>query len=202
MSAENKKSLFTIGHSNHPLDVFLGLLRSNGIEVLVDVRSSPFSGYTPHFSREEFNPALKSAGVEYLYLGRELGGRPTDERYYDEEGHVLYSRLAKSADFQKAIERLKGGVSKYRVAVLCGEEDPVECHRRLLVGRVMSEVGVDVRHIRGDGRVQTEDELKKLDEERNGSAGQEALFPEPEEKTWRSIRSVLQKKRPAISSES
>ncbi len=196
-----KGILFTIGHSNHSPEVFLDLLRSNGIEILVDVRSSPYSGYTPHFNGEELKPALKTAGIEYLFFGKELGGRPPEERYYDSEGHVLYSKLAKTADFQKAVDRLKTGISKYRVAILCGEEDPSECHRRLLVGRVMDAGGAEVRHIRGDGRVQTEGELKRLERERRGNVGQDELFPESEDRTWRSIRSVLQKSRPASSSE-
>src|SRR5689334_22649084 len=83
-------ALFTVGHSNHSLEDFLKLLSRHAIEVLVDTRSHPYSQYVTHFNREELTAALKHAGIKYLYLGRELGGRPDEDEYFDVEGHVLY----------------------------------------------------------------------------------------------------------------
>jgi uncharacterized protein (DUF488 family) len=94
-----------------------------------------------------------------LFLGKELGGRPESSEFYDAEGFVLYSRIAESPLFLEGIERLITGITTYRVALMCGEENPANCHRRLLVGRVLAKRGVSVRHIRGDGTVQDEDEL-------------------------------------------
>ncbi|HEY8506615.1 MAG TPA: DUF488 domain-containing protein, partial [Gemmataceae bacterium] len=151
---QTRPALFTVGHSNHSLDQFLDLLKRAEVQVLVDVRSYPYSRYVPHFNREEIETAVKRAGLRYLFLGRELGGRPDQEEYYDDEGRALYYRIARSPDFLGGIERLEAGIRRFRVAVMCSEENPAVCHRHLLVGRVMRERGAEVRHIRGDGSLQ------------------------------------------------
>src|ERR1700687_2127447 len=92
--AQDGPCLFTVGHSNHPLQVFLELLKAHQIHVLVDVRSHPYSRYVPQFNCDELQDVLKCAGLRYLFLGKELGGRPEGKEFYDEEGHALYSRLA------------------------------------------------------------------------------------------------------------
>jgi len=184
-----------IGHSNHALETFLGLLKQHRIEVLVDARSRPYSNFAPHFDAGSLEEMLTRAGIRYLFLGRELGGRPNGEEFYDAEGHVLYWRVAESALFLEGIRRLETGVTKYRVALLCSEEDPSACHRRLLVGRVLATRGVLLDHIRGDGRIQTEAELQ-AEEERRRTDGQIEFFEKPpQEKAWRSIQSVLQRGR-------
>lgn len=193
--------VFTIGHSNHEEETFLGLLEAHGIALLVDVRSSPYSKYTPHFSKENLEISLKKQGVGYLFLGDELGGRPASTAYYDEAGYVLYGRLAKSKVFQAGIVRLLEKARTGRVALLCGEEDPAGCHRRLLVGKVLEEQGIDLVHIRGDGTLQTEMELRRLEaeEKQERSHGQMPLFAFEEEPEWKSIRSVSPKKPPESS---
>lgn len=152
-------AVFTVGHSNVALADFIALLQRHTIGVLVDVRSAPYSKYVPHFNGPVLKEAVVAAGMRYLYLGSELGGRPRDRQFYDAAGHARYDLLARSPLFLAGIERLIGELGENRVAIMCGEENPAECHRRLLVGRVFAERGVDVRHIRGDGRVQTEAEL-------------------------------------------
>jgi uncharacterized protein (DUF488 family) len=142
-------SVFTIGHSNQPIEAFIALLVKYDIEVLVDIRSFPFSKFAKQFDQDGLSSALMQAQRKYLFLGHELGGRPNEAHFYDEEGYVLYWKIAESARFQHAIERLRNGISKYRVALLCSEENPLHCHRRLLVARVLKNCGVDVRHIRG-----------------------------------------------------
>ena len=190
--------LFTIGHSNHSREAFLERLRQHAIDVLVDVRSQPYSRYTPHFNTDELRAAVTEQGIRYVFLGRELGGRPEGAAFYDAEGHVLYGRVAESAPFLEGVEKVLRGGRMYRVALMCSEENPAVCHRHLLVARVLSERGANVVHIRGDGRLQTEDEL--LREE----AGGESLFA-PEEvlmvRPWKSLRSVSPKKAPPTSSD-
>jgi uncharacterized protein (DUF488 family) len=137
-------TLWTIGHSNHPLETFLALLTQHRIEVLADVRSSPYSRYASQFNREALRPALRERAIQYLFLGDLLGGRAEDERFYDDDGRVLYDRMAQSPGFRQGIGRLLEGVGKFRVVILCGEEDPTDCHRRRLVGRVLQERGVRV----------------------------------------------------------
>lgn len=188
--------VFTIGHSAHTLDRFLSLVKAQNVDVVVDTRSAPYSRFAPQFDRENLQRELLQSGVKYLFLGAELGGRPGNPDYYDERGHVLYSRITRDKNFVAGIGRLERGMAAYRVALLCGEEDPAHCHRRLLVGRVLAERGHEMLHIRGDGRVETDPDVaaasgKKLVNE------QPALFAELDEDEWRSTASVSPRRTPA-----
>ena len=180
-------AIWTIGHSNHALDNFLGLLVQHDIEVLVDVRSRPYSRYTPHFSRDVLREDVTNAGLGYLFMGKELGGRPADPSLYDEEGHVRYDAVSGTPDFTAGIARLRHGIVRFRVALLCSEDDPIHCHRRLLVGRVLRDGGTEVLHIRGDGRIESEDQV---DARERPASGQLGMFDDAEVRPWRSIRSV------------
>lgn len=162
-AATNAPEIFTIGHSNQPMEKFLGLLTQHSVRSVVDSRSYPYSKYVPHFDRELLSASLKSIGVRYVYLGKELGGRPPEPEYYDEAGRVLYYRVAESERFKGGIARLLSESHESRVAVLCSEEDPSCCHRRLLITRVLVQHGVTVRHIRGSGELQAESKLSAED---------------------------------------
>jgi uncharacterized protein (DUF488 family) len=190
--------LYTIGHSNHDQEHFCALLLQHEIDVLADVRSQPYSRYTPQFNAEELKTALASHGIRYVYLGDQLGGRPRDPEHYDEEGRALYHRMARSESFLQGIERLNGGTQKYRVAIMCSEEDPAVCHRFLLVSRVMADRGTEVQHIRGDGSLNSQDRVRAATD---GQRPQNLLFPEMENDSWRSLRSVSPKAAPPNSSE-
>ena len=189
-------NFFTVGHSNHTIEAWLALLQKHAVEVVVDVRSSPYSKYVPQFDRELVQRSLEQAGIRYLFLGAELGGRPANPAYYDANGHVLYSRLCDDAGFQAAIARLETGMERFRVALVCGEEDPAHCHRRLLIGRVLTERGHTMIHIRGDGRLES-DETVAAEAGKPLIERQPALFAELDEDQWRSTASVLPKKAPA-----
>ncbi len=191
--------VFTIGHSNHPLESFLRLLREHTIEVVADVRSSPHSGYAPGFNREAIEGSLRANGIEYRFLGNLLGGRPPGEEFYDGEGHVLYDELRQASGFQAGIESVLTSIRSHRVALLCGEEDPANCHRRLLIGRVLRTKAVEVVHIRGDGHLQTEEELAREEEFRK-TKGQMSLFGTEETEAWKSTQSVSRKRAPPSSS--
>jgi len=187
----------TIGHSNHTVEHFLSLLRAHAVQVVVDERSQPYSKYATQFDQDLLKIALQAAGIRYLYLGRELGGRPEGDEFYDEEDHVLYDRVAATNFFQEGLARLEKGIREYNVAMLCSEENPAGCHRRLLVGRVLLDRGIQVQHIRGDGRIQSEEEVAA---ELDPNHDQLSLFQEAEAEPWKSIPSVLRKKRPSNSS--
>ncbi len=187
--------VLTVGHSHHAVEHFLDLLRRQSVQVVADVRSHPYSKYAIQFDREPLMEALRGAGFQYVYLGAELGGRPRGDAFYDQDGRVLYDRVAASAAFQDGLARLKNGIRRHVVALLCAEEDPAACHRRLLVGRVLTESGIAVSHIRGDGRLQTEKELRSAE-----THDQMGLFEEMEAAPWKSIPSVSQKRRQSSSS--
>ncbi|HET6387245.1 MAG TPA: DUF488 domain-containing protein [Armatimonadota bacterium] len=186
--------VYTIGHSNHPLEKLLALLSQHEIGVLLDTRSSPYCRYATHFSQPSIRDAVEGAGIRYIYMGKELGGRPEGDEFYDEEGHVDYARVAESAPFKGGIDRVLRGVRKHRVALLCSEEDPLACHRRLLVTRVLSERGVEPRHIRGDGQVQSEEMIVQEEKKSRKDTGQLSLFESEETPAWKSVRSVLDRK--------
>lgn len=179
-------TLYTVGHSNQTIDELLALLAQHGIEALVDVRSAPYSRYVPHFNKRELQQAVQAAGLHYVYLGRELGGRPEELELYDTDGRARYDLIAETDAFTSGLERLRTGVTQYRVALMCSEEDPTDCHRRLLVGRVMRRDGYRLLHIRGNGAIMDDAQL-------DPSVLQPGLFgldaSEPE--TWKSTRSVL-----------
>jgi uncharacterized protein (DUF488 family) len=167
------------------------LLKGHGVEVVADVRSQPYSRHAPHFSARGIEAILSKSGIGRLFLGLELGGRPVGEEFYDADGRVDYARIERSLPFLDGIQRLEREIRERRTALLCSEEDPTWCHRRLLVGRVLVERGISVRHIRGDGSVQTEGEA-------NGN--QPLLFPDLEVSVRKSIRSVSRRGRRPSSS--
>lgn len=184
------RTIYTIGHSNHPMEVFFDLLRLHTIEVLVDVRSQPYSKFAPHFATRPLKETIVVSGIKYLFLGKELGGRPEGAEYYDESGRVDYAMVARSALFRAGIERLKAGSATYRVAILCAEENPTGCHRRRLVGRVLAEEGVRVAHIRGDGTLNGEAEIAAAERPAR-AADQLALFElAPGGEEWKSLRPI------------
>jgi uncharacterized protein (DUF488 family) len=196
----NKPRIFTIGHSNHDEQTFVELLKQHRIDVVADVRSQPYSKYATHFNTDQIKLTLAGNDVRYVFLGQHLGGRASGAEFYDAEGYVLYDRVAASEPFLQGIERLEKGIREYRVAILCSEENPAECHRNLLVGRVLAGRGVEPWHIRGDGRLQSQADVDR--ESCTGDPRQQLLFEELKERPWRSTRSVLPEPQQPNSSES
>jgi uncharacterized protein (DUF488 family) len=186
--------IYTIGHSSHAADHFTSLLLKYGIEVVVDTRSAPYSRYSPHFDRESLQALVAQSQMKYLYLGDAVGGRPKSEDHYDAQGRALYGRMGKDKEFLGAIARIERGAERFCVALLCSEEDPAHCHRRLLVGRVLAERGAELLHIRGNGELHDEAAIVSATGKQLSGA-QPALFAEIDEERWRSTASVSPKNR-------
>jgi uncharacterized protein (DUF488 family) len=123
------------------------------------VRSVPYSRYASQFNKSNIQKVLPANGIKYLFLGKELGGRPQDPRFYDSEGNVLYSKIAESPCFTEGIERLTRSIRKYQVAIMCSEENPDHCHRRLLIGEILTGKAIQVLHIRKNGTIQSGDDI-------------------------------------------
>jgi len=177
--------VFSVGHSNHDIDRFLSLVSSHEIEVVADVRTAPFSRFSSHFNREPLTRELRTHKIDYVFLGRELGGRPDGSDYYDEDGHVRYDRLALSGLFGEGIKRLLRGAAAHKVAMMCSEGDPAQCHRHLLIARVLAEQDVSVAHILTDGSLTDYASVAQR------TPVQRGLFDNEEESQWRSPLSVL-----------
>ncbi|MCA0000066.1 MULTISPECIES: DUF488 family protein [unclassified Mesorhizobium] len=144
------KIVYTIGHSTLSYERFLTLLRKADVTAVADVRSAPYSRHFPHFSQDLLKSELQMDGIAYSFLGKELGGRPSGSQYFC-EGVADYESMAKAPEFHEGLKRVMDGSVKYRIALMCSERDPLDCHRCLLVGRALSEQGVVVKHILPDG---------------------------------------------------
>lgn len=146
-------TLFTIGHSTHAIGVFVALLKQHGITAIADVRSAPYSRFNPQFNREVLRHSLNGEGIEYVFLGKELGARSDDPACY-ERGRVQYSRLARTPAFLRGLDRVLQGAARHRIALMCAEKDPLDCHRTVLVARSLVERGTAVQHILSDGSLE------------------------------------------------
>ena len=149
--------VLTVGHSNHPLEKFVSLLKQHDVATLVDVRSAPYSRFNPQFNRKSLDAALHAHGIAYLFMGHALGGRPEDRSCY-EDGRVRYDRLARTSLYREGIDRVVEAARDECVALMCAEKEPLDCHRTLLVGRSLAGRGVAVTHILADGTLETHDD--------------------------------------------
>jgi len=149
-----QSEVLTIGHSNHMIERFIGLLRQHHVTALADVRSAPYSQMHAQFNREPLAAALKQDGIAYSFLGKELGGRPADKTCY-ENGRVQYRSVAATSIFRSGIERILVGTQSYRIVLMCAEREPLECHRTLLVAPEIERAGISVIHVHADGRIES-----------------------------------------------
>ncbi len=149
-------TLFTIGHSNHDLGDFLAILVRHGVETLCDVRSRPASFRFPQFNREPLGAAASLARIQYQFLGESLGGRPEDPRAYHSDGQVDYFARRKSPDFSAGVDRLLEFSHTANLALMCAEEDPLQCHRFLMICPALVERGVLPVHIRRGGILESQ----------------------------------------------
>jgi len=197
-SSIREDQIFTIGHSNHTPDHFLSLLKMHEVGVLADVRSQPYSRYSPQFNRESLSAFLDANDIRYEFMGGHLGGRPDDPECYDDESRVVYDRMEETESYREGIGDVQWELREgRRVCLMCSEEDPAVCHRALSVGHVLSQLGLAVLHIRGDGRLENQTELhgKAINKPQQGS-----LFEEAAQR--KSLQPVSRERPPSSSSRS
>jgi len=150
--------IYTVGHSNHPIAHFLELLQAQEVTLLADVRSTPYSRFNPQFRRDPLVESLTRQGIEYLFLGQELGARSKDTSCYD-DGRVSYRKLAATGLFRQGIGRLLVAAKPHTVAIMCAEKDPLDCHRTILVARELVNRGQPIAHILASGEVETHEQI-------------------------------------------
>jgi uncharacterized protein (DUF488 family) len=153
MTPASKPILYTVGHSTHPIDEFVGLLLRNDINAIADVRSSPFSRFNPQFNREHLALSLKQHGMHYVFLGRELGARREEPECYV-GNKVRYDLIERTSSFQSGLQRLLRGAAMMNVAIMCAEKDPITCHRTILVARSAKHLFSEIFHILEDGSIE------------------------------------------------
>ena len=149
--------VFTIGHSTHQTEKFIALLLKYSVDAVADVRSHPYSKYNPQFNQDILKKDLANNGVDYVFLGAELGARSEDPCCYV-DNKVSYEKLAATALFQQGLDRIVKGLQTHTLALMCAEKDPVGCHRTILVARHLAGLELDVQHILADGSLESHDE--------------------------------------------
>lgn len=151
--------LFTIGHSNHSIDAFIGLLQQHGITAVADVRSHPYSRFLPHFNQSALKAALLDAGIQYVFLGKELGARSADPSCYV-DGKAAYEKIAATELFSQGIQRILKGSQNYKISLMCAEKDPITCHRAILVCQHLRNFELEIKHILSNGYLESHEQLE------------------------------------------
>lgn len=167
MQSPDIPSIWTIGHSTMPIEDFLRLLQSEKIHLVIDVRSAPYSRFAPQFNKLDLENSLRRRGIAYRFDGERLGGRPSDPNCYRSgvvPDHAQREEFLKLVDyeavkqkdwFQAGLNEAMAASKACRVALMCSEENPLECHRHRLIASALQARDVDVLHIRKDGTVLT-----------------------------------------------
>jgi len=155
------KTVYTIGHSTHSITTIVDLLKSSGIAAVADVRSTPYSRRNPQFNQEFLKKNLRHCGIAYAFLGVELGGRGNGDSEYDEDGRIKYQSIADSALFRQGLRRIDSGSARMRLALMCAESDPLDCHRGILISKVLMSQGTWVAHIHADGQLEPHNVAEK-----------------------------------------
>ena len=155
-------ALFTIGHSNHSLAHFVLLLTEHHVTAVADVRSAPYSRWHPQFSRQNLAEALHAAAeIEYVFLGQQLGARPEEPEFFTADGRVSFDRLGESLPFRNGVKRVLQGLQTHRIALMCAERDPLECHRGILIApRILPHIE-ELDHIGPDGELESHAEAEE-----------------------------------------
>ena len=153
-------NIYTIGHSQHSIQHFIGLLKRHSINHVVDVRSVPYSRYAPQHNKESIEKFLNQSDIKYIFMGEALGARQSDRVLYGKEGYLDFSLVAKSEKFTLAINKLILGMDKgHKIALMCAEKEPTDCHRTILISNEFYNRGIIVKHIYEDGTIKTQKEI-------------------------------------------
>ncbi len=158
-----KRTIYSLGHSNHSIDYFLELLTSQSINCIIDVRSTPASKYNPQFNQVPLSAFLKNKGINYMHFGEEFGARQETEKVLDNEGKVHFGFVQKTSIFQQGIERIDIGLDKgFKIALMCSEGNPLECHRFSMIAVYLETIDIEVQHILKDKTLKTHKDLEKV----------------------------------------
>ena len=163
MEAPKANPIHTVGHSNMSAEELVGMLKQRGITQVIDVRSTPYSRYVPHFNRDNIRATLERNGTGYTHMGDALGGRPQDDRLYDRDGRANYELMAQEKTFQDRVRQMEEMTEDSHILLMCTEADPMRCHRTLLVSQELASRGADIIHLMRDGQQESHEEtMEKL----------------------------------------
>lgn len=175
-------TIYTIGYSGFKIDDFVKTLKDNGISVVIDVRSLPYSQFHPDYNKEHLAKVLESAKIYYRSYAAEFGARQENRKYYP-NGYLDFELFAQSEAFLSGYEKIKRSMEKgFVIALMCSEKEPIECHRALLVARAFHDAGYTVLHLLPDDEPITQDDLViELFTGKKPIKGQISAFPPSKE---------------------
>lgn len=174
-------SIFTLGHSTLAAASFADLCHRAGITAIADVRSVPYSRRASQHNRESIEEYAPKSGIAYVYLGHLLGGRPARPSLFLPSGRADYRSMRSSPEFLEGMGRLRKGLDKFNIGLMCGEEDPITCHRALLIAPVLAALGLSPLHLRKGGRLETQTEFEDRVMEATGAGSMQGNLFESRE---------------------
>ena len=155
--------IYTIGHSNYTVERLIDMLRHYNINCVVDIRGTPYSKYNVQFDKETIRYTLSKAGFIYIYMAKELAAKRINKESYNEEGYSDFEKVIKEKEFLEGIERLKNGCNKgYNIVLLGAMQEPIRCHRSILVGKALRKCGFNVKHILDDYSTASQDDIEQM----------------------------------------
>ncbi|WP_297713969.1 DUF488 domain-containing protein [Clostridium sp.] len=155
--------IYTIGHSNYTVEKLIDMLRHYNINCVVDIRGTPYSKYNVQFDKETIRYTLSKAGFIYIYMAKELAAKRINKQSYNDEGYSDFEKVINENEFLEGIERLKNGCNKgYKIALLGAMQEPIRCHRSILVGKALRKAGFDVKHILDDYSIASQDDIEQM----------------------------------------
>ena len=158
-------TIFTIGYSGFTVNEFINTLKNNGVSVVIDVRSLPYSQYYASYNRENISKLLENNKIYYRNYISEFGARQENRNYYP-HGYLDFEMFSKSEQFLSGVRKLEKSMQQnYTIALMCSEKDPMMCHRTIMVARTFHLSGYKVVHLLPNGKImsQTDVEERLLD---------------------------------------
>lgn len=154
--------IFTIGYSNYPYEKFMKMIKKYDINCVVDIRETPYSKYNFQYNREAFRESLKKSGITYIYMGDEFGAKRQTKESYNKDGYADFKKVVKEELFLEGVERLKKGIEMgYHIVLLAAMQDPIRCHRSIMVGRYLNKHGFDVKYILHEGNLGSQNDIEE-----------------------------------------
>ena len=155
--------IYTLGHSNYTIEKLIDMLKKYNINCVVDIRGTPYSKYNVQFDKEIIRYTLTKAGFIYIYMAKEFAAKRINKESYNEEGYSDFELVVNEKDSLDGIERLKNGCNKgYRIALLGAMQEPIRCHRSILVGRALIKYGFNVKHILDDYSIASQEDIEQM----------------------------------------
>jgi len=153
-------TIYTIGHSVHEIDYFIELLKKYDINLVLDVRSSPYSKYAPQFNKKNIEEKLEENGIHYNFVGDSFGARQKNPNLYSKDGIVDFDKVRESIKFKATFNKVIDNINNANMVLMCSEKEPIDCHRSILISKAFYRKGINIQHILADGEIETQKDLE------------------------------------------